>query len=51
MLSVAGTHWQEKSCVIIASPGEKSGLAIVDGSDEQSFEKPRRYGVTLRYNY
>ena len=26
MLSVAGTHWQEKSCVIIASPGEKFGL-------------------------
>ena len=28
MLSVAGTHWRDKSCVIITSPGEKSGLII-----------------------
>ena len=25
-LSVAGTHWRQKSGAIIASPGEKSGL-------------------------
>ena len=25
----SGTHWRKKSCVIIASPGEKSGLVVI----------------------
>ena len=48
-------HWQVTGFVrnFTDSRAQNSAfdLAIVDGSDEQSFEKPRRYGVTLRYNY
>ena len=38
MLSVAGTHWRKISCVIIASLGEKSGLAVLymEGSQQNS---------------
>ena len=48
-------HWQVTGFVrnFTDSRAQNSAfdLAIVDGSDEQSFEKPRRYGVSLRYNY
>ena len=48
-------HWQVTGFVRNFSDSRAQNsafdLAIVDGSDEQSFEKPRRYGVSLRYNY
>ena len=51
----ADGHWQVsgflKNFTDTRAQNSAFDLAIVDGSDEQSFDKPRRWGVNLRYNY
>jgi hypothetical protein len=51
----ADEHWQVatflKNFTDSRAQNSAFDLATIDGSDEQSFEKPRWWGVNVRYSY